>query len=304
MKLIHKKESVERLCTLFGKTRRGYYKRMKTSTKKAILEEEILEEIRLIREDQPKAGTPKLKPMLLKKGIRIGRDPLNDILREHGMLIRNVKKYRPKQTDGDGNSIYPDLRKGLDILRINQLWCTDITYIELSNAHNHAYLVCYTDEYSHLIVGYNLALNMRAENVIQALIDAASEQLKGRTSFSKELIVHSDRGSQYKSKAFKEQAYRLGIRTSMCGKGMSHENPVAERLNGILKNELGCANVFSCYKEAKQHIDKAVSIYNNLRLHSSCEMLTPAEAHHKGSGPLKKLWRQRKPKSNNKDEVT
>lgn len=281
------------ICSLFGKTSRAYNKRLITGAKKENNRKAIVDYVRQVRETQPRIGTKKLQVKLEKgAGIMIGRDALNEILKGENLLIRNVKKYRPKYTDGDGQSIYPDLRKGLKVENINQLWSSDITYINL-RYRKFCYLVLIVDEYSHLIVGYNLSKDMRTVQVLKAMEMAVSNQLIGKADFGDELVIHSDRGSQYKSKDFKAYAYEHKILTSMCAKGKSHENPVAERLNGILKQELCMSEIFTDIESAKQAVTKAIKIYNEERPHLSCEMLTPREAHEQGKGILKKLWRQR-----------
>lgn len=293
MKQEYVNQNISTLCELFGKTARSYYKRKSTGLIKESRRSEIIHFTLGLRKDQEKIGTKKIKYLLNKdKSIRIGRDALGDILRSENLLVRNVKKYRPKYTDGDGNSIYPDLRKGLDIVRINQLWCSDITYIELEK-RKFAYLVCVADEYSHLIVGYCISKNMKTSQILEAVKMGVETESKETGKFNFDLILHSDRGSQYKSKEFKEYANNHEINTSMCAKGKSHENPVAERLNGILKNELKCGLRFKDLEEAKRVVSKSIKIYNEKRPHLSCGMLTPKEAHEKGAGPLKKLWKQR-----------
>ena len=121
-----------------------------------------------------------------------------------------------------------------------------------------------------------------------------SELEPGCNAFDESVIIHSDRGSQYKSREFQTALNRYNILPSMCAAGKSHENPVAERLNGILKNELLVENSFANYQLAKQAITKAIKIYNEERPHLSCELLTPRQAHQGKDVILKKLWKQRK----------
>ncbi len=119
----------------------------------------------------------------------------------------------------------------------------------------------------------------------------------------KPLIIHSDRGSQYKSIDFKTRAKKWNMRCSMTAAGKSYENPVAERLNGILKNELLTQDYFNSFEDAQKAITKAIKIYNEYRPHLSCNMLTPKQAHLDTEFlkvPLKKLWRQRKRKLKSK----
>lgn len=300
-------KSVSELAGVFGHSRQNYYQRFKRQMERGIAEEGILRYVRMIRSDQKRIGTLKLHWLINShygQGT-IGRDALYRLLGRHNMLIRHRKRYRPKQTDGNGQSIYLDLRKGLEVSCINKLWSSDITYLSVRGPQRHLYLCCIVDEYSHLIVGYHLSTHMRAEQIIQALKQATQTQLpKGESTFKGELILHTDRGGQFKSKAYIDFTDDYGIRRSMCAAGKSYENPVAERLNGILKTELLEEDIFEDLPVAQQSIDRAIRIYNEQRPHLSCDMLTPKQAHDQASGPLKKRWRQRKKAKPNKTSLT
>ena len=290
-------KSVEELVGLFGYSRQHYYKQLRGLEKQRSLEQQIIDFVVDKRESQKRIGTQKLQHLWnQQEGYpRIGRDRLYDLLRRHHLLIRKRKRYRPKLTDGNGNSIYKDLRKDLEVNRPNQLWCSDITYIDLNNKHRHSYLICFTDEYSHLIVGYHVSYHMKTEGVLQALSNAIEAQMdQSQGSFDQPLIIHTDRGSQFKSAKYIEKTDRYGIQRSMTRAGKSYENPVAERLNGILKNELMRTTKFQTIEQARKEIDRAIQVYNEQRPHLSCDMLTPVQAH-QTNGPLKKRWRQRKP---------
>ena len=291
--------SISELSGWFGYSRQNYYSRVKQIDRNAFFEQEILGVVHSLRCDQPKLGTVKLHYLINQQltDQSIGRDALYNLLRKNGLLIRKRKVYRPKMTDGNGKSIYPDRRKGFIPDGINQLWCSDITWIELETQARHCYLICITDEYSHLIVGYCLEIHMKTEQLLKALDIAVSSQLeKGSNAFKEPVIMHSDRGSQYKSAKFLEALERYNMLPSMCAAGCSHENPVAERLNGILKNELLSLSSFESFKQAKQAVEKAIKIYNEQRPHLSCGLLTPKQAHQGKGVVLKKLWRQRKTK--------
>lgn len=307
MKEVHKNVSMKDLCGLFGYTRQNFYKVRSCFEKQSSYENQVLDIVKEIRSNQSKIGTIKLQSIINSRVDEpIGRDRLFQLLKEKKLLVRRRKKYRPQMTDGNGKSKYPDLRQGLNVSKVNQLWCSDFTYISLNTRQRHCYLICITDEYSHLIVGYHLGLRMRTQELLTALRMALSKELKkGQTKFKEALIFHSDRGTQFKSDRFKKCCEGYNILSSMCAKGKSHENPVAERLNGILKNEILEEDFFDSFELAKKAIDKTILIYNEQRPHLSCNLLTPQQAHAQNNGPLKKLWRQRKPKQKkNKEKQT
>jgi transposase InsO family protein len=157
---------------------------------------------------------------------------------------------------------------------------SDITYIRIGEKFGFLSLI--TDGYSRRIVGYKLFRDLSSRGCIAAL------KMALRNDPSREgLIHHSDRGMQYSSS---EYVRLLGkARISMTEKGDPLENAIAERVNGILKDEL-LEPRYDTFKEAREAIDRAVDIYNHLRPHSSVDNLTPAEAHTR-SGKLKRRWK-------------
>lgn len=289
---------METICKLFGYTRQAWYKGTQYTERKAEFCSVILEEVEVVRSVQSRIGTVKLLKKLRDRiGQKmIGRDALYQLLRAHKKLIKPRRVNRPKLTDGNGESIYIDHRKQMVIERINQLWSCDITYFRLTKANIFCYLTLVIDEHSHKILGFHVSLNMTAEETLKAYKQAVDSQKPTSGSFEGRLYFHSDRGGQFKSLLFKEFHKEHGIVPSMCRSGKSSENPVAERLNGILKNELLCTEEFNDIEDARFLIAKAVEIYNSERPHLSCGLLTPNEAHQPEIGPLKKMWRQRKPR--------
>lgn len=291
-------KSVEELCGLFGYSRQHYYQQAKRLLARNEKEALILEFVRSVRENQKYIGTLKLQHMWNSQtGVSpIGRDALFKLLGRHNLLVRKRRRYRPKLTDGNGKSIYADYRKVLKVDRPSLLWCSDTTYMELLDGQRWIYLTCVTDEYSHLIVGYVVSESLEAQAILPAYQQAVDRELPaGQSYFEQELYSHTDRAAQYKSKLYIDFTDRYHITRSMAGAGKSHENPVAERLNGILKNELLVQSRFHSLEQAREEIAKAVHIYNERRPHLSCNLNTPLEAHHK-KGVLKKLWRQRQGK--------
>jgi Transposase and inactivated derivatives len=267
--------------------------------KREFREEAVLSLVHSIRIEQPKIGTLKLQYLINKQsgdtGIKIGRDALYKLLKKNGLLVRHRKRKRPTMTDGNGRSIYPDLRINLKTKRSNELWSTDITYLRLPNSR-FCYGTFIIDEWSHLIVGSKVSRRMTTADIIGGLSQAISSQCPSGLGFAGSLIHHSDRGSQFKSHAYLNLLKENGIRPSMTENGSAYENPVSERLNGIIKNELMGGRCFNTFKEAVDCVAKAVEIYNEKRPHLSCGMLTPKEAH-MSDGPLVKLWTQRKSNS-------
>ena len=279
---------VRYFCSLFGKSRQAYYEQISHGHDDGLQDALALKLVGEIRQDLPRCGTAKLHFMLQGKlkahGIKMGRDALYTLLGDHGMLIR-YRRRKPYTTNSNHPyRKYPNLIKDLQLTAPGQLWVSDITYISLSHG-KFAYLSIITDGYSHKITGYKLHPTLHSQGAIDALL-MAEKDVKRKGS----LIHHSDRGVQYCCAEHVKMITHFGIRLSMTEKGDPYENAVAERVNGILKNELGLGGIFSSFEEAKQATDNAVNKYNSIRPHDSCDRLTPVMAHEQ-TGLLKKHWK-------------
>lgn len=287
--------SVSYYCKLFGRSRQAFYEQSKQPQDRGLEEALVLKLVAEIRRDLPRCGVDKLHFMLKSSftlhGIKLGRDGLYRILGKYGLLIRH--RHRKPYTTNSNHAYkkYPNLIRGMKIDRAGQLWVSDITYIRQHKGFS--YLSIITDAYSHKIVGYKLHPTLHAEGPIDALI-MASKDVK-RTN---ELIHHSDRGIQYCCSEHVRMIEHLGIQLSMTEKGDPYENPIAERVNGILKQEHGLNQTFTSYNHAREAVENAISKYNTMRVHDSCSRLTPIMAHEQ-NGVLKKFWKVKryKPKT-------
>jgi len=226
---------------------------------------------------------------LRTNNIKMGRDKLNALMRNHGLLI--TIKRRGIRTTNSKHVFhrYPDLAKDLEVARSEQLWVSDITYICVSYDFN--YLSLITDAYSKKIMGYCLHPYLTNEGTINALNMA----VKSRTISELPLMHHSDRGVQYCSYDYVKMLNKEKISISMTQNGEAYENPIAERINGILKTEFDLGRVFKSRAEAILAVKMAIEAYNNVRPHMSCGYLTPAAAHF-AIEPLQKCWKNTRKK--------
>jgi len=278
------------LCGLFGYTRQAYYGQFRETEKEAASAYLVLSEVSRIRKVQKRIGGRKLHHMLAdfmkEHSLTIGRDAFFDLLRDHSLLVRRRRSRKPRTTySGYWMKRHPNLAKEFIPVAANQLWVSDITYIRVGDGFGYLSLV--TDAYSRKIVGYCLSRDLTARGCVEALRMA----LAGNPE-TDGLIHHSDRGLQYYSTRYVKLLNGRAVRISMSEKSDPLENAIAERVNGILKDEL-LENRFESFAQAKRDVAEAVSIYNNLRPHLSIGMLTPAEAHiHEG--PLRRLWKTRR----------
>ena len=167
---------------------------------------------------------------------------------------------------------YPDLVQGKVATRPKQLWVADITYIAMKEDFTYLHLL--TDAYSKKIVGYHLSDDLCAESSLQALKMAI-----GQSPSLSGLIHHSDRGLQYCSSLYTDLLQEKNIDISMTQTGSPYDNAVAERINGILKDEFDLGSVFTDKQQLIKQLDQSVEAYNTMRPHYSNHMLTPVQMH-------------------------
>lgn len=237
----------------------------------------ILEKVRLIRNDQPKIGTIKLRKKLeqelKQEHLKIGRDCFFRLLRDNGLLIKARRRRFVTTNSNHRFKIWPDLVNRRPAIMAEQIWVSDITYIRCKSGF--AYLSLVTDAYSRKIVGFNLSANLKAEGCICAIKTA----IDARIYPQRPLIHHSDRGIQYCCDAYVKLLGQHQISISMTQSGSPYDNAIAERVNGILKTEYGLNQTQLSFKQAKQAIERAVYLYNYQRPHFSCELKTPQHRH-------------------------
>jgi putative transposase len=275
------------LCRLLGYTRQAYYQYQTGLSKRSLKEDLLIHQVLQYRRIQPRIGTRKLlimlQPFMDAHQISIGRDVFFELLRVNGLLIRRRRQQRPRTTfSAHSFQKYPDRAKDLIVSRPEELWVSDITYINLPRSF--AYLSLVTDVYSRKITGFKLSADLSARGPIKALEMA----VKGRTG-NEPLLHHSDRGSQYCSHDYVNLLKDSNIGISMTQSGDPRDNAIAERVNGILKQEL-LEEVFPGFKQAKNAVANAIDIYNRYRPHSSIDMLTPEQAHAR-TGEIRRRWK-------------
>ena len=273
-------QGLRELCGLLGYSSQAYYQYNRQTEKRAFRQEELIQQVLEHRRLQPRLGTRKLLELMQPE---MGRDAFFELLRDNGLLVRR-KRYRARTTFSSHRfRKYPDLVKYLVAERPNQLWVSDITYIRIKQ--DFAYLSLVTDAYSRKIIGFFMSHDLSTDNCLGALRMA----LASRLTTDQPLIHHSDRGTQYCSKAYTGLLKRKGIAISMTQSGNPRDNAIAERVNGILKMEL-LKESYDHISAAYQDVKQAIAVYNKLRPHSSLDMLTPESAHQK-TGTIIRRWR-------------
>ena len=242
-----------------------------------------------IRCEMPRIGARKLyyllKESFKRESISVGRDRLFDLLREEGLLIVRRKKYAKTTDSKHWLRKYPNLVKELELRRPEQLWVADITYLSITDRYCYLHLI--TDAYSKLIMGYCVSETLAASESLKALQMA----LKNRKYYNS-LIHHSDRGLQYCSAGYVKSLQQNGVAISMTEDGSPYDNAIAERVNGILKDEYSLDEVFKDQAQLRLQVKQSIDSYNNRRPHQSNHLLTPNEMHQQDK--LKpKAWRKK-----------
>lgn len=266
------KASVSELCACFELTRDAYYKLFRRKKKQAAAEQRVVELVKEERRDQPRVGTRKLHEALRlpleASGLKVGRDKLFDILRQHQMLVKRKKASCKTTYSYHRFHKYKNLVKDMAVTAPNQVWVSDITYIRTVNGF--CYLALITDLFSRRIVGYDLSDTLELAGCLGAFKRA---QKAARPAAG--LVHHSDRGIQYCSNQYVEELKKHNVRISMTEENHCYENAVAERVNGILKDEFYLDQCFFSTDHARLAAKNAIDIYNSKRLHLSLGYKTP-----------------------------
>ena len=237
----------------------------------------VIQLVESIRRVHPRMGARKLYHLLQQPlqehRIKIGRDALFILLRENGLLIRRRRRKTITTWSNHPFRKYPNLIRKVELTQPNQQWVSDITYLKTQQGF--VYLSLITDAYSRKIVGYDAAANLEAVNTLKALqmaLENSSGSLQG-------LIHHSDRGIQYCSHEYVKLLNQHGMLISMTENGDPLENPIAERVNGILKEEYLLTQPIKNTEHAMKLLKETVNVYNKYRPHLSCNLLTPEQVH-------------------------
>ena len=264
--------TLSKVCNEYDLTRDAYYKYQKHFIRQEQDKQTVLSLIKKRRDILPREGCRKLHKVLsqdfIDNNLKVGRDKLFDILRDENMLVTRKKASFKTTNSYHHFHKYNNLIKDIDIKRINQVWVSDITYIRTINGF--CYLALITDVYSRKIVGFDVSNTLELTGSLRALKKALrhSKNVVG-------LIHHSDRGVQYCSHQYVNELKKKSIKISMTEEKHCYENAIAERVNGILKDEFYLDQTFFDVSYAQRATKNAIKLYNKVRLHVSLNYKTP-----------------------------
>jgi transposase InsO family protein len=267
---------VSALCDRVGMSRQNYYAARRLRQCRDVDEALILELVRRERRRQPRLGGRKLRHLLqtdlAEAGVNVGRDRFFEVLAEHDLLV--VPKPGAPHTTNSRHAlpVFHNLLAGMRLQAPNEAWVSDLTYIRTDEGFLYAALI--TDAYSRMIVGSHIGDNLEAEGCLRALDQALRALPEG-----KHPIHHSDRGCQYCCHAYVERLQARGLGISMTEILHCYENAMAERVNGILKQEYEMDRTFRTKAQARAAFQQAVWLYNHRRPHLMLQYRFPADVH-------------------------
>lgn len=258
-------------------SRQNYYARRQERRRRQADGELIEALVQRERQFQPRLGTRKLyhllQPELAQAGVRLGRDRFFEELRQRDLLLAPVPAPYPHTTQSAHNlPVFTNRIKELQVTAPNQVWVSDLTY--LRTAEGFLYLALITDKWSRKIVGHHCGDSLEAEGCLQALEVALSVLPPEARP-----IHHSDQGSQYCSHLYVDRLQQRQLGISMTERDHCAENALAERMNGILKQEYGLGREFRTKADARQAVAQAVWLYNTRRPHTALGYRVPAQVH-------------------------
>ena len=268
--------AVSRLCGRAGMSRQNFYKSRKQRERRKVNEGLVKELVQRERAMQPRLGGVKLHRMLRgqleESGVRLGRDRFFQALRHQGLLLEPLPKAPKTTCSVHSLPVFKNLVKELELTGPNQAWSSDVTYIRTRGEF--MYLSLITDMSSRKIVGYHLGKTLETRETLKALEMALSAKPKGVRP-----IHHSDRGCQYCSHEYVNRLNEDQMPISMTEENHCAENALAERMNGILKQEYFLNAEFRSTEQAQRAVNEAVHLYNTRRPHRSLQYRTPEQVH-------------------------
>jgi putative transposase len=229
---------------------------------------ELMRQLDELHLEFPFAGARMLRRLLAANGSKVGRRHVKTLMRRMGIeaLYRRPRTTKPEP----GHKIYPYLLRGLEIVRANQVWAMDITYIPM--AKGFVYLAVVLDWFSRRVLAWRVSITMEASFCIETLEDAMAKQ-------GKPDIFNTDQGSQFTCEAFTDVLYKNEIKISMDGKGAWRDNVFIERLWRTVKYEEVYLRAYDSVSDARASIRRYLDLYNRRRPHSSLDDMTPDQAY-------------------------
>jgi putative transposase len=259
------------ICHVLALPRSSYY-HAATPSERQLDDAELSQTIsKLFHQHMGRYGVRRVCATLREQGITVCADRVRRLMKEAKLKAYQPRTFVPRTSDGRADSPSPNLLLGRCLpAKPNEVWVSDFTYIPCGSGY--VYLCVVMDLCSRRIVGWSLADHMRAELVADALSSALASR-----RFTQGMIFHSDRGSQYASKAFRKLLDTSGMRQSMSARANPYHNAWSESVIGTLKAEMLRGGHFMTLADARLEISAYIDgYYNTQRIHSSLKYLSPS----------------------------
>jgi len=271
--ILNEKEklSTSKACSNLEVSRNAYNNWLKKPSQET---ESILPIIHEIAIEFQRYGYRRITKQLQRQGFKINHKKVLRLTRENKLLVKRKKPFKPQTTQSNHNlRTYHNIIKNIAIVKLNQVWVSDITYIRLSNGF--AYLAIILDLFSRKCIGWQLSKNINT----QLCLDALNMAIKNRKIISlKNIIHHSDQGTQYASKEYTTRLMEEGMLISMSKKATPTDNAFAESFMKTIKHEEVNMNEYQDFNDAHNNIKPFIEeVYNKKRLHSSIGYKPPNE---------------------------
>ncbi len=261
---------IDRRCRLAGVSRASYYRHWLASAPRQA-ETALRDEIQRLALANRHYGYRRITVLLKRSGWVVNHKRVERIRRDDNLLCVPQRAFVPATTDSRHRfRVYPNLTRKLEPLAVNQLWVADITYVRLSEEF--VYLAVVLDAFSRRVVGWSMASHLEASLALAALEMA----LRERAVAPGGLVHHSDRGTQYASRAYVQRLEQAGIQPSMSRAGCPWDNAMAESFMRTLKKEEVDGRAYRALTEAEDSIGTFIeTVYNRQRLHSALAYQAP-----------------------------
>jgi transposase InsO family protein len=262
-------------------SRQNYYAGRKRRQRKKVAGDLVAELVCQERKVHPRIGGRKLHKRLSQSmdeaGIEMGRDRMFEELRERGLLVPPLPRQWPQTTHYNPClPVFHNEIKDRALHGANEVWVADLTYVRTDEGFLYVSLI--TDKYSRKIVGYHADETLETKGPLKALEMALLKLPQAANP-----IHHSDRGCQYCSHDYVGRLKESGLSISMTEEDHCAENAMAERVNGILKQEYGLGYGFKSKAQGRKTLSQSVHLYNTRRLHTALNYQVPEAVHSRGT---------------------